>query len=112
MKVVNVKKKYLNKKYANLEEWLKNPKHIYIGRNMSFYVPGANKSKWSNPFKLNKEKSNIDEVLELYEQHIRNTPELWNSLNELKNKRLGCWCKPDKCHGDILIKLYREKYGK
>ena len=22
---------------------------------------------------------------------------------------LGCWCKPEACHGDILIKLYKEK---
>ena len=28
-------------------------------------------------------------------------------LTELENKVLGCWCK-DNCHGEILIKLYRE----
>ena len=22
---------------------------------------------------------------------------------KLKNKVLGCWCKPDKCYGDIFI---------
>jgi hypothetical protein len=33
-----------------------------------------------------------------------------NDLHELNGKELGCWCKPDKCHGDILIKLYNEKY--
>ena len=27
---------------------------------------------------------------------------------KLKNKVLGCWCKPDKCHGDILIKILNE----
>jgi len=29
-------------------------------------------------------------------------------LHELVNKRLGCWCKPGPCHGDILVKLIRE----
>ena len=26
----------------------------------------------------------------------------------VKGKRLGCWCKPNKCHGDIIIKLLNE----
>ena len=25
---------------------------------------------------------------------------------------LGCWCKPSPCHGDILIKLLKERQGK
>ena len=23
-------------------------------------------------------------------------------------KKNGCWCKPNKCHGDVLLKLYNE----
>ena len=26
-------------------------------------------------------------------------------LNKLKGKNLGCWCYPEKCHGDVLIEL-------
>jgi hypothetical protein len=29
-------------------------------------------------------------------------------LKKLKNKVLGCWCYPEKCHGDILIKILEE----
>jgi len=29
-------------------------------------------------------------------------------LPELKGKILGCWCKPNKFHGDILIKSINE----
>jgi hypothetical protein len=25
-------------------------------------------------------------------------------LHELKDKRLGCFCKPKACHGDVLKK--------
>ncbi len=32
------------------------------------------------------------------------------SLHKLKGKRLGCWCHPDKCHGDILVELLEEQY--
>jgi len=27
----------------------------------------------------------------------------------IKNKVLGRWRKPDKCHGDILIKILNER---
>ena len=23
----------------------------------------------------------------------------------LKGKKLGCWCKPECCHGDVLVEL-------
>lgn len=50
----------------------------------------------------------LDECLNLYEKYIRGS-DLYNSLDELKGKELGCWCKPNRCHGDILIKLLNEK---
>jgi hypothetical protein len=30
---------------------------------------------------------------------------LINQIHELKDKILGCWCKPDPCHGDFLVEL-------
>jgi hypothetical protein len=49
--VVNVRKKELQKLgYRDLLHWLEDENHVYIGRNMSFYVPGAVASKWANPF--------------------------------------------------------------
>lgn len=71
------------------------------------YVKGANKSKWYNPYSV--KKYGLDECLILYEKYIRNTPELWNSLSELKELKLGCWCNPKPCHGDILVKLVKEQ---
>lgn len=32
-------------------------------------------------------------------------------LLELKGKRLGCWCKPAPCHGDVLVELIEELSG-
>ncbi|KKN34297.1 hypothetical protein LCGC14_0794940 [marine sediment metagenome] len=80
---------------------------IYIGRGL--YYPNArfSQSKWHNPFRV--KKFGLKKALELYEKHIRNNVRLWNALHELKNKVLGCWCKPEPCHGDILIKLLKEK---
>jgi hypothetical protein len=27
------------------------------------------------------------------------------ALPELRGKKLGCWCKPGPCHGDVLAEL-------
>ncbi len=47
-----------------------------------------------------------DAVLELYRQWIL------TQLGILRGKRPGCYCKPLACHGDSLIQLLEEKYGK
>jgi hypothetical protein len=110
-KIVNVKVKYLRARgYDNFSAW-NTPDHLYIGRNMNFYVPGTLQSKWHNPYAV--KKYGLAECLKLYEAHIRNTPELFNSLPELINyKELGCWCVEDPsktvCHGQVLVKLLKE----
>lgn len=46
MSVVNVKKEHLQKSgYQDFQDWAKNSNHIYIGRDMSFYVAGTTASK-------------------------------------------------------------------
>lgn len=32
-------------------------------------------------------------------------PLFYDKIKMMKGKKLGCWCKPDKCHGDILLEL-------
>ena len=39
---------------------------------------------------------------------IKNDDELKTELLKLKNKNLGCWCHPEPCHGDILLKLIKK----
>lgn len=106
--VVNIRKKELNKRgISDFTKWNSRPNTLYIGRNMNYYVPGTLASKWKNPYPV--KTHGLDKSLELYEQHIRDTPSLWEALPELDGLELGCWCKPDRCHGDILLKLRQEK---
>ena len=106
--IVNIKVAELRKRNINsFLEWDENSNNIYIGRNTTFYVPGTVKSKWFNPFSV--KKHGLDEALVLYENYIRNHPTLYNQLEELECKTMGCWCHPNKCHGDILLKLLLEK---
>lgn len=67
---------------------------VYIGR----------PSKWGNPFEIGKDGTRT-EVIEKFRKWIQTKPELLNSLFELKGKRLGCWCSPQKCHGEVLDEL-------
>ena len=105
--VINVKKENLKKNgFKDFEDWNIDDDHIYIGRNMNFYVKGTFDSKWKNPYTV--KKYGREKCLEMYKEYVKNGP-LYNSLEELYGKELGCWCKPEKCHGDILIELLNEK---
>lgn len=109
--VVNVNVENLRKRKPKINsfiEWSSDPNHVYIGRN-NFYVK-APQSKWYNKFTV--KEHGLEKALELYENDIRNNEELLNSLHELEGKELGCWCKPEKCHGDVLVKLVRENQAK
>lgn len=118
MSVVNVRKAQLNKMgIRDFAEWSKMDNTVYIGRNMSYFVPGTFQSKWANPFKS---KKHGDGTLQLYESHIRDSPHLMNQITELDGKQLGCWCvsttqyisddlnRPLTCHGEVLLKILKE----
>lgn len=67
---------------------------VYIGR----------PSKWGNPFEIGVD-GNRDEVIKKFKTYILSNKELMKDIVELKGKILGCWCYPNKCHGDILVEL-------
>ena len=67
-------------------------------------------SKWANPYKIGKD-GDREEVLDKYFQYLLCNLDLINELDELKNKKLGCFCKLNEgCHGDILINLINGNY--
>ena len=77
---------------------------VYIGRYVQWTQHKA--SIWANPYSV--KKHGIKLSLRLYEIHVRHSHKLMKLLPTLKGKRLGCWCKPNPCHGDVLIKLLEE----
>ncbi len=73
---------------------------IYIGRGfLEFW-----ESDWHNPFRLGHD-GNRKEVLQKYRDYLSSRPDLLARLHELRGKTLGCWCKPQTCHGDVLAEL-------
>lgn len=65
-------------------------------------------SKWGNAFYIGRDGGRAT-VIQKYETHIRNRSDLLVALPELEGKRLGCWCAPLACHGDVLVKLLKKK---
>ncbi len=114
--VVNVSVSKIRPKYKNLYEWMSNTdENFYIGRGHVVYINGIKyplyDSIWSNPYKITKERPR-EIVIELYKNYIEKKLEtnknLIKELLKLKGKKLGCWCKPEYCHGDVLVKLIKK----
>ncbi len=76
---------------------------VYIGR-ANGSLPA---SKWANPWVIGKDGTR-EEVIGKYEEWIKTQPELMAALPELRGKVLGCWCAPENCHGNTLLKLLNE----
>jgi hypothetical protein len=76
------------------------PYDIYIGR-----AGHGRDGYFGNPFPLTDEDERVL-VLQRYEEHfygrLETDPEFKRRVLELKGKRLGCFCKPRLCHGDII----------
>ena len=65
-------------------------------------------SKWYNPYSV--KQYGRDGAIDRYKTYIEsNENNLLNDLHELAGKRLGCWCKPNRCHGDILQELFKKQ---
>lgn len=83
----------------------KEPYDIYIGR-----TGKGRKSLFGNPFSV--KDFGRDGCIEKFEEYIRNKlnsdEELVKELLLLDGKVLGCFCKPQKCHGDVLVTLINE----
>lgn len=62
-------------------------------------------SKWGNPFVIGVH-GNRREVIVKYKEWLLTKPELLAAIpRELKDRVLGCYCKPLGCHGDVLQEL-------
>ena len=81
---------------------------IYIGRRSVIMVgqqrQHLSSSPFGNPFVIGANGTRA-EVIAKYRAWLLSAPFLVRQLEELKGKRLGCWCKPARCHGDVLAEL-------
>jgi hypothetical protein len=67
-------------------------------------------SKWGNQFMIKRGQPRLASI-RLYRKWIQEEEQqhLLDALMELVNQRLGCWCKPLACHGDVLLSLLQAR---
>lgn len=76
---------------------------VYIGRG----------SQWGNPFTHITDRptqaaevvGSREEAIARYMDYLAEQPDLLAQIPSLRGKRLGCWCSPKACHGDLLAQL-------
>jgi len=119
--VVNVKVAHIRPKYDNLREWMQDINNVYIGRKGVVLLDNLDTNKkerfpktdsiWANPYKITATDTReivISKYRAMIESKIKKDPALKQQLRELKGKTLGCWCKPEMCHGDVLVSIINE----
>lgn len=80
--------------------------YVYIGRrNLHYNLP---QSVWANPYRLSSDEQ-PGATIERYQEYILKEIEKKSvNIAELRGKILVCWCHPEPCHGDVLLKLIHE----
>jgi hypothetical protein len=62
-------------------------------------------SDFGNPYRSGIDGTR-DEVIAMFEQWVLSQPDFVQKIkHELRGKHLSCWCKPKRCHTDILFKI-------
>ena len=73
---------------------------VYIGRKGH-----GQDGYFGNPFKIG-EDGDREEVIRKYKvwfwNRVNKDEEFRRRVMELKGKKLGCFCKPSHCHGDVI----------
>lgn len=88
----------------DLFSWPPPPTTVVNLRDHEYDVRIDRKTKWGNPFVIGRDGPR-DEVIQKYECWVVTQPHLMEALPELQGRRLGCWCAPSACHGDVLARL-------
>lgn len=79
---------------------------IYIGRGSLYGNPFSTKASKHDVRQVESKEEAIEKYKEMWLRRLESHPEhTMKLLLKLKGKRLGCFCKPSKCHGDVLVEL-------
>jgi hypothetical protein len=113
--VVNVRVAHIRPRHATLAGWVAEPGHVYIGRRGVVFIGGARfpaaDSPFCNPYKITKTDTR-DSVIDRFKAQAARRMEVDAAYRAavlgLRGKVLGCWCRPERCHGDAIVELIDE----
>jgi hypothetical protein len=86
-----------SERYTTVVNIYKEPCDQYCGR-----VGKGQDGYFGNPFKNKSRLENIEDFKVYFYDRLNKDPEFKQKIHELKGKRLGCFCKPQACHADII----------
>jgi ParB-like chromosome segregation protein Spo0J len=66
------------------------------------FMPIDRGTQWGNPFVMG-EDGDRETVCESFEVYFNLKPSLQVKIPSLAGKVLGCWCFPERCHGNHLV---------
>ena len=70
---------------------------VYIGR------AGRGKDGYfGNPFSFGTREQNISDFMDYFYSRLESDPVFRYRVGQLRDKTLGCFCKPLACHGDVI----------
>ena len=72
---------------------------VYIGR-----AGKGQDGTFGNPFNSSNRDENIARFEDYFYQRLKTDREFRYKVHQLKDKRLGCFCKPQSCHGDVIAR--------
>ncbi len=79
---------------------------VYIGREGR-----GNDGYFGNPFSVNHH-GGRERAIELYREYFLKRITMDSvfaaKVDSLRGKRLGCFCKPKACHGDIIVEYLED----
>ena len=78
----------------------KEPFNVYIGRGGR-----GEDGYFGNPFRMEhgtRRADAIEKFQKYFTERIEKDSEFRRRVLELKGKKLGCFCKPKACHGDVI----------
>jgi Domain of unknown function (DUF4326) len=82
----------------------------YVGRAMhrgGWHLEG---SPLASPYRPGPDGTR-DEVVAKYREYLLGRPDLLALLPDLRGRRLGCWCVPERCHAEVVAELADSPLG-
>ena len=80
---------------------------VYIGR-----AGRGEDGYFGNPFRVGKDGNRAEAIQKFrtyFDARIVNDLEYKRRVLDLRGKRLGCFCKPQPCHGDVIAEWLESK---
>jgi N6-adenosine-specific RNA methylase IME4 len=95
--------------YPTLANWHTDTALIRWAQATGRFVRIDRPSKWGNQFELWKDGDRYTVVAAYATHYLPHKPSLLAALPELEGKVLACWCVPDLCHGEVLLRELKLK---